>query len=105
LLYQNDDFGKDYPAGVRDVLGADFDKTVVKVVSYETTDATIDSQAVALQGSGADVLITAATPKFAAQTIRKIADLGWRPLHFLTNVSISAGAVITPAGPENARGL
>jgi branched-chain amino acid transport system substrate-binding protein len=105
ILYQNDDFGKDYPAGVRDVLGADFDKYVVKVVSYETTDATIDSQAVALQASGADVLITAATPKFAAQTIRKIADLGWKPLHFMTNVSISVGSVITPAGPENATGL
>jgi branched-chain amino acid transport system substrate-binding protein len=105
ILYQNDDFGKDYPAGVHDVLGADFDKTVVKVVSYETTDATIDSQAVALQGAGADVLITAATPKFAAQTIRKIAELGWKPLHFMTNVAISVGSVITPAGPENARDM
>jgi branched-chain amino acid transport system substrate-binding protein len=105
ILYQNDDFGKDYPAGVRDVLGADFDSKVVKVVSYEVTDATIDSQAVALQGAGADVLITAATPKFAAQTIRKIADLGWQPLHFMSNVSISVGSVITPAGPQNAVGL
>jgi branched-chain amino acid transport system substrate-binding protein len=105
ILYQNDDFGKDYPAGVRDVLGADFDRRVVKIVSYETTDATIDSQAVALQASGADVLITAATPKFAAQTIRKIADLGWKPLHFMSNVSISVGAVITPAGPDNATGM
>lgn len=105
ILYQNDDFGKDYPAGVRDVLGADFDKTVVKVVSFEVTDATIDSQAVALQASGADVLITAATPKFAAQTIRKIADLGWKPLHFMTNVSISVGSVIAPAGPQNAVGM
>jgi branched-chain amino acid transport system substrate-binding protein len=105
ILYQNDDFGKDYPAGVRDVLGNDFDTRVVKVVSYETTDATIDSQAVALQASGATVLITAATPKFAAQTIRKIADLGWKPLHFMTNVSISVGSVITPAGPENATGM
>jgi branched-chain amino acid transport system substrate-binding protein len=105
ILYQNDDFGKDYPAGVRDVLGNDFDTRVVKVVSYETTDATIDSQAVALQASGANVLITAATPKFAAQTIRKIADLGWKPLHFMTNVSISVGSVITPAGPENATGM
>ena len=105
ILYQNDDFGKDYPAGVRDALGADFDKRVVKVVSYETTDATIDSQALAMQASGADVLITAATPKFAAQTIRKIADLNWKPLHFMTNVSISVGSVITPAGPENAKGL
>jgi branched-chain amino acid transport system substrate-binding protein len=105
ILYQNDDFGKDYPAGVRDVLGTDFDRRVVKLVSYETTDATIDSQAVALQASGADVLITAATPKFAAQTIRKIADLGWKPLHFMSNVSISVGAVITPAGPDNATGM
>jgi branched-chain amino acid transport system substrate-binding protein len=105
ILYQNDDFGKDYPAGVRDVLGNDFDTRVLKVVSYETTDATIDSQAVALQASGANVLITAATPKFAAQTIRKIADLGWKPLHFMTNVSISVGSVITPAGPENATGM
>jgi branched-chain amino acid transport system substrate-binding protein len=105
ILYQNDDFGKDYPAGVRDVLGKDFDTRVVKIVSYETTDATIDSQAVAMQASGANVLITAATPKFAAQTIRKIADLGWKPLHFMTNVSISVGSVITPAGPENATGM
>jgi branched-chain amino acid transport system substrate-binding protein len=105
ILYQNDDFGKDYPAGVRDVLGKDFDAHVTKVVSYETTDATIDSQAVAMQGSGADVLITAATPKFAAQTIRRIADLRWKPLHFMTNVSISVGSVITPAGPENATGM
>jgi branched-chain amino acid transport system substrate-binding protein len=90
---------------VRDVLGDDFDKHVVKVVSYETTDATIDSQAVALKGSGADVLITAATPKFAAQTIRRIAEIGWKPLHFMTNVSISVGSVITPAEPENARGM
>ena len=105
ILYQNDDFGKDYPAGVKDALGADFDKRVVKVVSYEVTDATINSQAVALQASGADVLITAATPKFAAQTIRKIADLGWKPMHFMTNVSISVGSVIAPAGKQNAIGM
>jgi branched-chain amino acid transport system substrate-binding protein len=105
ILYQNDDFGKDYPAGVRDVLGADFDKHVVKTVSYEVTDATIDSQAVELQGAGADVLLTAATPKFAAQTIRKIAEMAWKPLHIMTNVSISVGAVIKPAGMENAKGL
>ena len=104
ILYQNDDFGKDYPAGVKDVLGADFDK-LVKMVSYEVTDATIDSQAVALKEWGADVVLTAATPKFAAQMIRKIADLGWKPLHFMTNVSISVGSVITPAGPQNAVGL
>jgi branched-chain amino acid transport system substrate-binding protein len=105
VLYQNDDFGKDYPAGVKDILGDAFDRRVVKVVSYEVTDATIDSQIVAMQAAGADVLITAATPKFAAQTIRKVADLNWKPLHFMTNVSISVGSVITPAGPENAVGM
>jgi branched-chain amino acid transport system substrate-binding protein len=104
LIYQNDDFGKDYLTGVKDVLGAEFN-SVVKTVSFEVTDATIDSQVLELKNSGADVVITAATPKFAAQTIRKIADLGWKPLHFMTNVSISVGSVITPAGPENATGL
>ena len=101
ILYQNDDFGKDYPAGVKDVLGKDFD-AMVKTVSYEVTDATVDSQELELKNWGADVVITAATPKFAAQAIRKIAELGWKPLHFMTNVSISVGSVITPAGPENA---
>ena len=105
VLYQNDDFGKDYLTGVKDALGADYDKRVVKTVSYEVTDATIDSQVVDMRTAGADVLITAATPKFAAQTIRKVADIGWKPLHFLTNVSISVGSVITPAGPENAMGI
>jgi len=101
ILYQNDDFGKDYPAGVKDILGNDFD-AMVKTVSYEVTDATVDSQELELKNWGADVVITAATPKFAAQAIRKIAELGWKPLHFMTNVSISVGSVITPAGPENA---
>ena len=104
ILYQNDDFGKDYPAGVKDALGADFDK-YVKTVSYEVTDATIDSQALALKEWGAEVLITAATPKFAAQMIRRVAELQWKPLHFMTNVSISVGSVITPAGPGNAVGI
>jgi branched-chain amino acid transport system substrate-binding protein len=104
ILYQNDDFGKDYPLGVKDVLGDKYDSTV-KTVSYEVTDATIDSQVLELKNAGVDVVITAATPKFAAQTIRKIAEFGWKPLHFLTNVSISVGSVITPAGAENATGL
>ncbi len=78
---------------------------VVKAVSYEVTDPTVDSQVVTLQASGADVLITAATPKFAAQTIRKVYDIGWKPLHFMTNVSISVGAVLSPAGPEKAVGM
>ena len=105
ILYQNDDFGKDYPAGVKDVLGDKYASVVVKEVSYETTDATIDSQMATLQASGADVLLVAATPKFAAQAIKKVHDLGWKPLFFLTNVSTSAGAVMTPAGAENGIGI
>jgi branched-chain amino acid transport system substrate-binding protein len=105
ILYQNDDFGKDYVAGVRDILGARFDAQV-KTVSYEVTDATIDSQVVQLQSLGCDALLTAATPKFAAQTIRKVFDIGWRPKqHFITDVSISVGAVMNPAGPEKGVGI
>ena len=105
ILYQNDDFGKDYPTGVRDILGADWDKIVVKSVSYETTDPTVDSQIVELQGAGANVLLVAGIPKFAAQSIRKVHDLNWKPTFFMTNVSISVGGVLTPAGPENAIGM
>jgi len=104
ILYQNDDFGKDYPAGVKDVLGDKFDKTVV-MASYEVTDPTIDNQIISLQASGADVLLVAATPKGAAQSIRKVHDLNWKPMFIMTNVSISVGAVMTPAGPENGIGI
>ncbi|HJS86458.1 MAG TPA: ABC transporter substrate-binding protein [Acetobacteraceae bacterium] len=105
ILYQNDDFGKDYPTGVRDVLGGDWDQRVTKSITYEVTDATIDSQIVDLQNSGANTLLVASTPKFAAQAIRKVHDLNWKPMFFLTNVSISVGAVMRPAGPENAVGI
>ncbi len=105
ILYQNDDFGKDYLAGVKDVLGARYAQVVTQAVSYEVTDPTIDSQAVTLQAGGANVLITAATPKFAAQMIRKVYDIGWKPTHFLTNVSVSVGAVIAPAGVGRAAGI
>ena len=105
ILYQNDDFGKDYPAGVRDILGKDWDKIVVKSTSYETTDPTVDSQIAELQAAGANVLLVAAIPKFAAQSIRKVHDLNWKPTFYMTNVSISVGAVLTPAGPENAIGM
>jgi branched-chain amino acid transport system substrate-binding protein len=104
ILYQNDDFGKDYPAGVKDVLGDRFDKMTV-TASYETTDATLDSQLNTLQASGANVLLVAAIPKFAAMAIRKVYDLGWKPTFFMTNVSISVGSVMTPAGPEKAVGM
>ena len=105
VLYQNDDFGKDYLIGLKDGFGAQYSKFVTKEFSFEVTDATIDSQAVSMQATGADIVVTAATPKFAAQMIRKISDMGWKPLHFLTNVSTSVGAVITPAGPEKAVGI
>jgi branched-chain amino acid transport system substrate-binding protein len=105
ILYQNDDFGKDYPAGVKDALGDKYGSVVVKEVSYEVTDPTIDSQIATLQGAGADTLLVAATPKFAAQAIRKVHDLGWKPLFFMTNVSISVGSVMNPAGPENGIGI
>jgi branched-chain amino acid transport system substrate-binding protein len=105
ILYQNDDFGKDYPTGVRDVLGADWDKIVVKTASYETTDPTIDSQIVEMQSSGANVLLVAAIPKFAAQSISKVYALNWKPAFYMTNVAISVGGVITPAGPEKAVGM
>ena len=105
VLFQNDDFGKDYLTGLKDVFGAEYDRRVVKTASYETSDPTIDSQAVSLQGSGADVLVSAATPKFAAQIIRKIYDLNWKPLHLVTDVSLSVAAVSNPAGPERAVGL
>jgi branched-chain amino acid transport system substrate-binding protein len=104
VLYQNDDFGKDYVIGLKEGLG-DKAKMIVQEASYETSDPTIDSQVVSLQGSGADTLLVAAIPKFAAQAIRKVYDIGWKPMFLLTNVSISVGAVITPAGPEKAVGI
>jgi branched-chain amino acid transport system substrate-binding protein len=104
ILYQNDDFGKDYLVGVRDVLKDRYEKQVV-TASYEVTDATIDSQLVSLQSSGADVLMTVASPKFAAQSIRKVAGMNWKVMHVLSGVSVSVGAVMIPAGPENGVGI
>ena len=105
VLYQNDDFGKDYLIGLREGLGDKADKLIVATQSYETTDATVDSQVAALQGSGANVLLTAAIQKFAAQAIRKVYDIGWKPTHFLTNVSVSVGVVMQPAGLEKGIGV
>lgn len=105
LLYQNDDFGKDYVVGLKSILGDKAASMIVKEASYEVTDPTIDSQIVGLKASGADTLLTFATPKFAAQTIRKVAEIGWKPLHILTNVSASVGAVLTPAGLDKAKDI
>ncbi|HYU15976.1 MAG TPA: ABC transporter substrate-binding protein, partial [Candidatus Acidoferrum sp.] len=105
ILYQNDDFGKDYIIGLKEGLGDRYAKLMVKEASYEVTDPTVDSQVVNLKASGCNTLVTAATPKFAAQAIRKVADIGWKPLHFLTNVSVSLAAVLQPAGVDKAVGL
>jgi branched-chain amino acid transport system substrate-binding protein len=105
VLYQNDDFGKDYLVGFKGMLGDKAAKLIVAEQTYEVTDPTVDSQVVSLKASGADVLVTFATPKFAAQVIRKVYDIGWRPVHYLTNVSISVAAVLVPAGLEKAAGV
>jgi branched-chain amino acid transport system substrate-binding protein len=105
VLYQNDDFGKDYLGGLRDGLGDKAAKMIVGSQSYETTDPTVDSQVVALQASGADVLLTAAIPKFAAQAIRKVYDIGWKPTHFLSSVSNSVGTVMKSAGYDKGVGI
>ncbi len=105
VLYQYDDFGRDYLVGLREGLGEKADKMIVATKTYETTDPVVDSQIVALQGSGADVLLTAATPKFAAQAIRKVYDIGWKATHFLSNVSVSVAAVLRPAGLEKSIGI
>ena len=105
VLYQNDDLGKDYLKALRDGLGDRFDKMVVLAASYEPTDPTIDSQIVQLQASGADVFLDVTTPKFAAQAIRKVHDIGWKPLHIMNYNSTSIAAALRPAGVDNAVGL
>jgi branched-chain amino acid transport system substrate-binding protein len=100
VLYQNDDYGKDYLKGFRDGLGAKAASMIIAEDSYEVTEPTIDSHIVRLKASGADVFFNITTPKFAAQAIKKNAEIGWKPLHFLNNVSASIGSVIKPAGFE-----
>jgi branched-chain amino acid transport system substrate-binding protein len=105
VLYQNDDFGKDYVLGLKDVLRDKYDKMVVSEISYEIAMPTVDSQVVAIKSANPDIFINIATPKFAAQAIKKIAELGWHPIHIMTNVSASVGAVLKPAGLENSMGV
>jgi branched-chain amino acid transport system substrate-binding protein len=104
LLYQNDDFGKDYALGLRDVFGEQFG-SIVQTASYEVTDASIDSQILSLRAGGATVLLTAAGPKHAALALRKVSELDWHPLHFLANPSTSAAGVMNVAGSERAAGV
>jgi len=105
ILYQNDDFGKDLIAGMRAGLGERADRMIVGQASYELTDATVDSQIITLQASGANVFLNGGSPKFAAQAIRKASDISWRPQQFLAFVSTSIGAVLTPAGIDKSVGL
>jgi len=105
VLYQNDDYGKDYLKGLQEGFGSQAGKMIVKEVSYEVTDPTVESQIVTLQASGADTLFIFATPKFAAQAIRKTYDVGWKALVFVNNVSSSVAAVLEPAGLEKSVGV
>jgi branched-chain amino acid transport system substrate-binding protein len=103
VLYQNDDYGKDLLKGLKDGLGGKLQ--IVSELPYETSDPTINSQIISIHGAGADVFFNVGTPKFAAQAIRRIAEMGWKPVHVLNNVSNSVGGVLQAAGLENARGV
>jgi ABC-type branched-subunit amino acid transport system substrate-binding protein len=105
VLYQNDDYGKDYLKGLKDGLGAKAATMIIAEESYETTEPSVDNHIVKLKSTGADVFVDITTPKFAAQAIKKIAEIEWKPLHILNNVAASVGAVIKPAGFENAQGI
>src|ERR1700722_15299442 len=105
VLYQNDDYGKDYLKGLKDGLGAKAASMIIAEESFETTEPTIDNHIVKLKSSGADVFVDVATPKFAAQAIKKVAEIEWKALHILNNVSASVGSVIKPAGYDNSQGI
>jgi branched-chain amino acid transport system substrate-binding protein len=105
ILYQNDDYGKDYLKGFEDGLGEKGRALIVSKLTYEVTDPTVDSQMVSLKSSGADTFFNITTPKFAAQAIKKAAEIGWKPTHYLNSVSASVGTVLIPAGLENSVGV
>jgi branched-chain amino acid transport system substrate-binding protein len=103
ILFQNDDYGKDYVKGLKDGLAGKI--PIVAELPYETTDPTVDSQIINLKASGADIFFNVTTPKFAAQAIKKMAEVGWKPVHILNNVSASVGAVLKPAGLDNSKDI
>jgi ABC-type branched-subunit amino acid transport system substrate-binding protein len=105
IINQNDDYGKDYVIGMKRAMGDQFDKLVVKNETYEVTDPTIDSQIVSLAATGADVFVNISIPKFAAQAIKKMAAIGWKPVHLLNDVAASIKSTYTPAGLENSKGI
>src|SRR5213596_2065404 len=103
VLFQNDDYGKDYLKGLKDGLGAKAASMIVMEESYETTEPSVDNHIVKLKSTNADIFVNITTPKFAAQAIKKNSEIGWKPLHFLNNVSASVGSVIKPAGFDAAQ--
>jgi branched-chain amino acid transport system substrate-binding protein len=105
VFYANDDFGKDYVAGLKEVFGDKTSSILIAEESYETSEPSIDSHIVKLKGTGADVFVNISTPKFAAQAIKKLAEMEWKPMHVMTDVSISIGAVMKPAGLEASEGI
>jgi ABC-type branched-subunit amino acid transport system substrate-binding protein len=105
ILYQNDDFGKDYLTGFHDAFGKDTSKIIVAEVPFEVSSPTVDSQVVQIKGANPDIFVNIATPKFAAQAIKKIGEMKWTPVQVLTNVSVSIASVMKPAGIENAQGI
>ena len=105
VMFQNDDYGKDYLKGLKDGLGAKASSMIIAEESFETSEPSIDSHIVKLKSTNADVFVDIATPKFAAQAIKKIAEIEWKPLHILNNVSASVGSVIRPAGFDNSQGI
>jgi branched-chain amino acid transport system substrate-binding protein len=105
VFYANDDFGKDYVAGLKEVFGEKTSSILIAEESYETSEPSIDNHIVKLKGTGADVFVNISTPKFAAQAIKKMAELEWKPMHLMTDVSISIGAVMKPAGLEASEGI
>jgi branched-chain amino acid transport system substrate-binding protein len=104
ILYQNDDYGKDYLKGLKDGLGAKA-SMIIAEAPYEVADPTVDSQIVKMKVAGVDIFVDATSPKFAAQAIKKVAELGWKPVHILVNASASIGGVLKPAGLENSIGI
>ncbi|HLL26257.1 MAG TPA: ABC transporter substrate-binding protein [Xanthobacteraceae bacterium] len=105
ILYQNDDYGKDYVKGLKDGLGEKAKTMIISEQPYEVADPTIDSQMINLKASGADIFFDVTTPKFAAQAIKKAGEIGWKPVHILNGVSTSLAAVLKPAGLDNAKGV
>jgi ABC-type branched-subunit amino acid transport system substrate-binding protein len=105
VFYANDDFGKDYLLGLKDVFGDKASKLIIAEESYENSEPTIDSHIVKLKNTGADVFVNISTPKFAAQAIKKMHEIGWKPMHLMTDVSISIGAVMKPAGFDASEGI